>query len=341
MSDYNRLPTEPSYAKNRHILKWWTPEHDKLLIDQIAKDQWIWYWGITDRILEITPRETIESWKNEDPICAKYAWYNVLMYFAAARAEQLGYASSIRRPRDRTCAVCQKRFSEGLIPASVIRHLGIDRIDVCLKCISGFGQNSGRDDISREGIIKYIQDLTSALQAIPPQNFGETLSSLTHLTTKERAAILKLNSGKPTIRRVKAVFGSWLNALIEGGVLEDGTRPTSRGVHSIAKDGHVCLSLGEKTIDDFLCLSGIPHDKEPRYPEGNYRADFKVGDTFIEYFGLAGEAEYDAKTKEKIRICQRHGITLIAIYPQDLVSQQQLESKLLTPLKRQEQHVAL
>lgn len=273
------------------------------------------------------------------PICAKYAWYNVLMYFAAARAEQLGYTTSIRQPRDRTCAVCKKGFSEGSIPASVTRHLGIDWIDVCLECINGLGQNSGRDDISREGIIQYIQDLTNVLQAIPSQNFGETLSSLTHLTTEERAAVLKLNSGKPTIRRVKAIFGSWLKALIEAGVLEDGTRQTSRGVHSIAKDGHVCLSLGEKTIDDFLFLSGISHDKEPRYPEGNYRGDFRVGNTFIEYFGLTGDAEYDAKTKKQISICRKHGITLIAVYPQDLVSQKRLESKLLTSLKRQEQHI--
>ena len=320
-------------------MKWWTPEHDKLLADQIAKDQWLWYLSITKRILEITPGETIESWKNEDPICAKYDWYNALTYFAAARAEKLGYTMNIRRPRTKTCAACKRRFSEGSIPDSVIKHLGIDRIDVCLKCIDGFGLSPGSDDMSREGIIKYIQDLVNVLQVIPPQNFCETISSLTHLTTGERVAVLKLHSRKPSVERVKSIFGSWLNALIEADVLEDGTRPTSRGVHSIAKDGHVCLSLGEKTIDDFLFLSGIPHDKEPRYPEGNYRGDFKVGNTFIEYFGLTGNAEYDAKTKKKIGICQKHGITLIAIYPQDLVSQRQLESRLLTPLKRQEQHI--
>lgn len=330
MSYYNRLPTKPNYAKNRHILEWWTSAHDKLLADQISKDQWIWYWGITDRIVGITPGETIESWKKKDPVCSKYAWYNVLMYFAAARAEQLGYTDNIRHPQLKICGVCQKEFSEGSIPASVIKHLGIDRIDVCLECVNGFGQNSGSDAISREGIIKYVQGLTNALQSIPSQNFGETLSSLTHLTTSERVAVLKLNSGKPTVRRVKAVFGSWLNVLIEADILEDGTRPTTRGIHSIAKDGHVCLSLGEKTIDDFLFHNGIIHDKEPRYPEGNYRGDFKVGNTIIEYFGLTGDPEYDAKTKEKTRICKKHEITLIAIYPQDLVSQKKLENKLLT-----------
>ena len=146
---------------------------------------------------------------------------------------------------------------------------------------------------------------------------------------------MKLNSGKPTVRRVKAVFGSWLNVLIEAGILENGTRPTARGIQSIAKDGHVCLSLGEKTIDDFLFHNGIIHDKEPRYPEGNYRGDFKVGNTIIEYFGLTGDPEYDAKSKEKIRICKKHEITLIAIYPQDLVSQKRLENKLLALVRHE------
>ena len=32
--------------------------------------------------------------------------------------------------------------------------------------------------------------------------------------------------------------------------------------------------------------------------------NFKVGTTFIEYFGLTGNPDYDAKTKEKIRSMQ-------------------------------------
>ena len=78
MTYFMRLPTEASYAKNRYILKWWTPEHDKLLADQIGKEQWIWYWKITEKILEITSEETINNWKNKDPICKKYFWYKLL-----------------------------------------------------------------------------------------------------------------------------------------------------------------------------------------------------------------------------------------------------------------------
>ena len=100
----------------------------------------------------------------------------------------------------------------------------------------------------------------------------------------------------------------------------------------MAKDGHVCLSLGEKTIDDFLYSRGIPHDKEPSYPEGNFRADFMVDGVLIEYLGLTGDPDYDAKTKLKQRICRKHGLRLIAVYPSDLVSTKKLEAKLLRGL---------
>ena len=326
---YGFFEREPHYSKNRYILKWWTPEHDELLAAQIARWQWVWYWGITDEIVKATPSTTIETWKKTDPLCAKYAWYNILMHFAAARAEQLGLTKAIRRPQEKTCRLCAKRFIEDSLPMPLIERLGIDRLDFCAPCLRDTVlQGSGNDSASKKDILKYLRNLAGLIERVPPQNFGEGMTDLLDLENEERLALLKLLRVKPSIRRVKSVFGSWLNALIQAGILEDGTRKTSRGIQSIAKDGHVCLSLGEKTIDDYLHTRGVHHEKEPRYPEGNYRGDFEVGSTFVEYFGLAGNAEYDAKTKEKIRLCKKHGITLIAIYPQDLISQKKLEGKL-------------
>lgn len=43
----------------------------------------------------------------------------------------------------------------------------------------------------------------------------------------------------------------------------------------------------------------IEHTKEPSCPEGRMRADFKVGSTLVEYFGLAGDANYDARIERK------------------------------------------
>ena len=327
---YQNFVVKRSYSKNPHILEWWTPAHDQLVANQIEKDQWIWYWGITDEIVAATPPETIQAWQQTDPLCSKYAWYNILLYFAASRAEVLGLTKRIRKPKRKTCPLCNKRFVEDSLPVPLVRRLGIDHLDFCAPCLKDTVlQGSGSESLTKEQVLTYLQDLSNVLQRVPNQNYGEGIEDLHGLDFQERLAVLQLLKRKPTVRRVKELFGSWLNALVEAGVLEDGTRRTSRGTQCIARDGHVCLSLGEKTIDDFLYSHGIPHEKEPRYPEGDFRGDFSVNGIFIEYFGLKGNPDYDAKTKLKQRICKKHGIRLISIYPSDLVSLKKLERKLL------------
>lgn len=326
---YGLFKAEPRYAKNRHILKWWKPVHNQAIIEQIAQKQWIWYWGITDEIVKITPAAELEAWRNTDPLCSRYAWYNILMYFAASRAEQRGFTKAIREPKWKICPLCNQRFVEDSLPVPLVERLGIDYLDFCAPCLrETVLEGSGNDAASETSILEYMWDLADLIERVPTQNFGEGMSDLLDIQPTDRVNLLLLLQRKPTVERVKAVFDSWLNALIQAGVLEDGTRRTSRGIQSIAKDGHLCLSLGEKTIDDFLYAHGIQHEKEPHYPEGNFRGDFKVGGTFIEYFGLAGNPEYDARAKEKMQICKKHGIALVAIYPQDLISLKKLEGKL-------------
>jgi hypothetical protein len=82
----------------------------------------------------------------------------------------------------------------------------------------------------------------------------------------------------------------------------------------------VCYSFGEKTIDDLLYSLEITHEKEAPYPTGNFRADFRVNGNFIEYFGLIGDPNYDAKIEVKQRICAAHEIRLVSIYPKDLLN---------------------
>ena len=174
----------------------------------------------------------------------------------------------------------------------------------------------------------YLKDLTEVLQQIPHQGFGEGRDDFRGMDFNQKLAVLRVLRRKPTFRRVKELFGSWLQALIESDVLNDDARRAGRGIQCLAKDGHVCLSLGEKTIDDFLHARGIFHEKEPAYPEGKYRADFDVKGVFIEHLGLQGNPEYDQKTTEKKRICRKHGVDLISICPKDLVDVTKLESKL-------------
>lgn len=327
-SAYSLFKAESYYAQNRHILKWWVPAYDKLILDQISRLHWSWYWEIADEVVKVTPTEIIEDWKKKDPLCRKFAWYNVLMYFAASRGEQLGFTRYIRKPKWKECPLCQNQFVEDSLPYPLVLRLGIDGLDFCAPCLRDTVLSPGNDFAASEQILRYMQYLTNLIQRVPTQNFGTGVKDLFGMSTRERLSLLNLLKVKPSQRRVKEIYGSWLNALITAGVLENGTLQTSRGIHCIAKDGHVCLSLAEKTIDDLLYLSGVVHEKEPRYPNSNYRGDFKVDEIIIEYFGLTGNLEYDSKTKDKMVLCKQLGIDLIAIYPEDLVSLPKLEKKL-------------
>jgi len=353
---YNSSEVNTFCDKNPHILEWWTPSHDKLLTQQIKKYQWFWDYGIGSRIIEITPEKIIEKWEKIDP------WYlmsqrtdivdttvyrengkcdhfsnidncargDVLTNFAVSRAENLNLTKAIRKPEYRICPLCGQKFIETSLPVYYIKMLGINQLDFCSPCLDSV-LNEGHYSLSKQEIISYLRDLTNVLQRVPSQDFGTRLFGgevpvLYGLDTKERLAVFRLLQRKPAKECVKKYFGSWFRALVEAGILEDGARRTSRGTQCLARDGHFCFSLGEKTIDDLIHSLGIEHGKEPQYPESNLRADFIINNIFIEYFGLAGNIDYDNKTKLKQELCKKHGIKLISIYPWDLVSSKNLET---------------
>ncbi len=111
-------------------------------------------------------------------------------------------------------------------------------------------------------------------------------------------------------------------------MLDGAAQRMARGTRCLANDGHVCLSIGEKTIDDLMYAAGIEHTKEPPYPEGRMRADFKIGSTLVEYCGLAGDTDYDAKIELKRSMAAKHGVTLIEAYPADLADTTELVARL-------------
>ena len=325
---YENFHPKSEEAENPLILEWWTDAHDELLRERIKNDQWIWYWRIVDDILRITPDSVIQVWRKQDPTCSTHAWYNVLMNFAAARADRLGLSRNIRSPKWRVCALCGQRFVEDSLPAPIIQRLGVDHLDFCAPCVSTAIFKPGDKTASSSYVIAYLKTLAGVLERIPPQDFGKGPNDLIDLTTGERLTLFKLLQRKPCFHRINELFGSWLEALIEAELLENGARPTGRGTQCLARDGHLCLSLAEKTIDDFLSARGIPHEKETAYPEGHFRADFTVKDIVIEYFGLMGDVKYEAKAMLKQELCRKHGLQLISIYPKDLCSVRGLEEKL-------------
>ncbi|MFC2086707.1 hypothetical protein ACFLSA_00885 [Bacteroidota bacterium] len=205
--------------------------------------------------------------------------------------------------------------------------------EFCSPCLEESIYGIGNNRMKKSDIIQYLKDLAQVVEVVPSQTYVDELTkNFGQLEPDKKLVFLKLLQRKPTIRRVKKVFSSWLNALIQSEILEDGTRKTSRGIQCIAKDGHVCFSLGEKTIDDLLFDNGIEHDKEPHYPDSNYRGDFLINEIIIEYFGLHGDKEYNAKIKFKRKLAKSHKIGFIEIYPKDLVDTNKLKAKIFNSI---------
>lgn len=121
-------------------------------------------------------------------------------------------------------------------------------------------------------------------------------------------------------------FGTWNNAIEVAGFE---VNPILFAKHQIAIDGHICDSLAEKIIDDYLYKKGIYHNRSIPYPEGTYTADFKIGEKLIEYFGLAGEHKrYDELRRIKQKMAKKYKLNLVEIYPKDIYPENRLNEVL-------------
>jgi len=227
-SVHKQEPTNPEYARNPHILKWWTEEHDRLLVRLIERDQWIWYWAVTEEVRSITPEHTIREWVAEDPIAGDYdakrgtyAWYNVLMYFARARAEQLGLTDAIRTPEWKRCPLCEQFFVEDSLWVPMARMFGVNNIVYCSPCLEEALFRPGNPHLSNSQCIEYVKELARAIGRPPSQTlvYKNSPSYLREYRQPEdRIKVIPLLKRKPTLKRVKELFGSWQGALKEAGV---------------------------------------------------------------------------------------------------------------------------
>ena len=185
---------------------------------------------------------------------------------------------------------------------------------------------------------KLIGDFVSLCGFPPPDGITPMDPRVTsHMPHPDQSEIFNAWARMGGIYHVKEVTGgSWFKAMHNAGCIPEGYIPMARGYKCIANDGCECLSLDEKLIDDWMSENNISHYKEPNYPQhpeyndsGLKRADWMVGETFVEYFGLAGNASYDKRTLEKMKLCRDLGLELVPIYPEDV---QDLDSLLLEKL---------
>jgi hypothetical protein len=135
-----------------------------------------------------------------------------------------------------------------------------------------------------------------------------------HIDLEVLSIALKVLTILPSKEIANEIFGSWAHLLAEADLLKLTNRGTG-GYRSIASDGHLCLSLGERAICEYLTQREIPHSKEPPYPKHRtlnpnnlLRADFLIGDVFVEFAGMMSNPEYAARMKAKRKLAKEEKI---------------------------------
>lgn len=123
-------------------------------------------------------------------------------------------------------------------------------------------------------------------------------------------------------KTARVIFGTWNKAIIAAGFEPN---PVKFSKKYKARDGHICDSLSEKIIDDWLSKNNVPHELHTPYEESKFVADFMIGGKYVEFIGLEGNHKiYDESIKRKRKLWRDRGINVVEIYPKDLFPKNKL-----------------
>lgn len=193
---------------------------------------------------------------------------------------------------------------------------------------------------------KYFPDLTPSQLRQKAKNFGLVKNKDKSIKWYDKEQILEdlenaikehgrvpmivelQNWGLPSDKTFSRYFGSFTKACEEIGV----ERPCYSKV--LFSDGvfydlnnNCCLSRTELLISNFLIENNFNIEKEYYYNNiipveecGNKRFDWKIGDKYIEFFGLEGYREYSKNSKKKIQLCEKYNVSLLALYTPDITN---------------------
>lgn len=122
-------------------------------------------------------------------------------------------------------------------------------------------------------------------------------------------------------------WNSWNEAIEAAGY---NPNPVMFAKHYLAKDGHTCDSMAEKTVDDWLYKNGVEHQVHVPYLWHNgMKCDFLIGDTWVEIFGLEGNiARYDELKKQKLHLVEQFKLKLLCLSLKDVYSKSNLGTRL-------------
>jgi hypothetical protein len=234
-----------------------------------------------------------------------------------------------------TCGVCGETNAPEFHSQTYWRFPG----DLCFQCVqvSDYHRNDlvevGMDQIALK---QSMLDAVKLLTEITDFPFWEKGSLDGHdyyslnLASRPHDEMLLLLKSFACLAQTGGVSPFWetkYHFLAEAGLEKLVPRGKGRGIRSISACNHLCLSEGERKICEALHKRQVQHDREPLYSElvgqgaeysGLMRGDFIVGNLVIEFAGLDGDPDYDAKMALKRQLCDANGIPLLVIRPRDL-----------------------
>lgn len=314
-------------AKDVHILKrFWDSKCEEIINQRI----------FTDSVDEIANYlYYIDAVKELKKFWGNFQWKYTLRELIASK-----YLDKYH-PKDTLmiCPGCGHTFREYSVNWYSVQAVkgNIQFCDFCYQKIfthETYANNTEMSKLSNSMMLDSLLKLSNSLERIPTQ---EAIRVPPYSTSKQISVGTILLS-MPAKSLYKERFGSWLKSLELAGILEGGYIQRARGIQVFAKDGHLCLSLAEKVVDDWLSNHGVSHEKEPKYPfhpEFNpnrlLRADWKVNETLIEYAGLMDNYEYAIKMKRKESLANALKLDVIILNERNLDElDQKLEKLLIT-----------
>ncbi len=266
---------------------------------------------------EDNPREMIfgrhtEMFADSD-ISLKYL-ESFLEYIVLIKDKNIKHGVALKK-----CAKTNKLYIENLL----IRKYSEWQLYLpfCSSIINSRKDQVG-NSITTDEALEKLRGMGNLLGGIPES--GEFDFPL--LTSKDIVEVINYWIEIPYSKFYIEKFGSFKTALYKANLIDEKALRNKFGICGIASDGHFFRSLSEQKIDNWLFNNGIKHECEPVYPyDEDYnttklRADWLVGDVYIEFFGLAEQDFYSKKMDKKFKLAEKLHLKCIYLYPVDLLN---------------------